>query len=41
MAIRAKRNSRAWAIPARYVSGYLHPRPEAEVGVAVAVSPTE
>ncbi|WP_347345013.1 transglutaminase family protein [Microbacterium sp.] len=27
---------RAVGIPARYVSGYLHPRPEAEVGVAVA-----
>ena len=27
---------RSVGIPARYVSGYLHPRPEAEVGVAVA-----
>ncbi|MDE0546607.1 transglutaminase family protein [Microbacterium sp. C7(2022)] len=26
---------RAVGIPARYVSGYLHPRPDAEVGVAV------
>ncbi len=26
---------RAVGIPARYVSGYLHPRPQAEVGVAV------
>lgn len=27
---------RSVGIPARYVSGYLHPRPEAEVGLAVA-----
>lgn len=27
---------RAVGIPARYVSGYLHPRPDAEVGVTVA-----
>ncbi|GAA4359736.1 transglutaminase family protein [Microbacterium rhizosphaerae] len=27
---------RAVGIPARYVSGYLHPRPNAEIGVAVA-----
>lgn len=27
---------RAVGIPARYVSGYLHPKPNAEVGVAVA-----
>ncbi|WOQ69935.1 transglutaminase family protein [Microbacterium limosum] len=27
---------RAVGIPARYVSGYLHPRPNAEVGVAVS-----
>jgi transglutaminase-like putative cysteine protease len=26
---------RAVGIPARYVSGYLHPRPDAEIGVAV------